>query len=83
MIARTPGGIDGNWEALPIVFGLAMDTITYLHRFAAKAVQTRRPGYERRIGAGPNYENGFAAMSATMRSRSAMSKRATTSTFLS
>jgi len=45
VIAWAPGGIDGNWEALLIVLGLAMDVITYLHRFAAKSVQTRRPGY--------------------------------------
>ena len=45
VIAWAPGGIDGNWEALLIVLGLAMDIITYLHRFAAKSVQTRRPGY--------------------------------------
>ena len=45
VIAWAPGGIDGNWEALLIVLGIAMDVTTYLHRFAAKSVQTRRPGY--------------------------------------
>lgn len=45
VIAWQPGGVDGNWEALLIVLGIAMDIATYMHRFAAKSVQTRRAGY--------------------------------------
>jgi hypothetical protein len=45
VIAWQPGGIDGNWEAALVVLGVAMDIITYMHRFAAKSVQARRPGY--------------------------------------
>jgi hypothetical protein len=45
VIAWAPAGIDGNWEALLIVLGIAMDVVTYMHQVAAKTVQTRRPGY--------------------------------------
>jgi hypothetical protein len=39
VIAWQPGGLDGNWDALLIVLGVAMDVITYMHRFAAKSVR--------------------------------------------
>jgi hypothetical protein len=38
LIAWQPGGLDGNWDALLIVLGVAMDVITYLQRSAAKSV---------------------------------------------
>jgi hypothetical protein len=41
VIAWQPGGLNGNWDALLIVLGVAMDILTYMHRFAAKSVQTR------------------------------------------
>jgi hypothetical protein len=40
LIAWQPGGLNGNWDALLIVLGVALDILTYMHRFAAKAVQT-------------------------------------------
>ncbi len=45
VIAWQPGGADGNREAALVVLGIAMNLATYLHRFAAKSVQTRRAGY--------------------------------------
>ena len=39
LIAWQPGGLDGNWDALLIVLGVALDILTYMHRFAAKAVR--------------------------------------------
>ena len=39
VIAWQPGGLDGNWDALLIVLGIAADVVTYMHRFAAKAVR--------------------------------------------
>ena len=39
VIAWQPGGLDGNWDALLIVLGVALDLLTYMHRFAAKAVR--------------------------------------------
>ncbi len=44
VIAWQPGGVNGNWEALLVIGGIALDILTYMHRFAAKAVQ-RSPGY--------------------------------------
>ena len=41
VIAWQPGGLDGNWDALLIFLGVVMDVVTYMHRFAAKSVQTR------------------------------------------
>jgi hypothetical protein len=38
LIAWQPGGLDGNWDALLIVLGVALDIITYLQRSAAKSV---------------------------------------------
>jgi hypothetical protein len=38
LIAWQPGGLDGNWDALLIVLGVAFDIITYLQRSAAKSV---------------------------------------------
>jgi hypothetical protein len=38
LIAWQPGGLDGNWDALLIVLGVAMDVITYMQRSAAKSV---------------------------------------------
>jgi hypothetical protein len=39
VIAWQPGGLDGNWDVLLIVIGIALDVFTYLHRFAAKSVR--------------------------------------------
>ncbi len=39
LIAWQPGGINGNWDILLIVAGVALDILTYMHRFAAKAVR--------------------------------------------
>jgi len=44
VIAWQPGGVNGNWEALLVIAGIALDILTYMHRFAAKSVQ-RRPNY--------------------------------------
>jgi hypothetical protein len=40
LIAWQPGGLDGNWDALLIVLGVALDIITYMQRAAAKSVNT-------------------------------------------
>lgn len=40
LIAWQPGGLDGNWDALLIVLGVAMDVITYMQRSAAKSVNS-------------------------------------------
>ena len=40
LIAWQPGGLDGNWDALLIVLGVAVDVITYLQRSAAKSVNS-------------------------------------------
>jgi hypothetical protein len=39
LIAWQPGGLSGNWDALLVVLGVALDILTDLHRFAAKAVR--------------------------------------------
>jgi hypothetical protein len=39
VIAWQPGGINGNWDILLIVIGVALDVLTYMHRAAAKAVR--------------------------------------------
>jgi hypothetical protein len=39
VIAWQPGGLDGNWDVLLIVLGVGLDILTYMHRFAAKAVR--------------------------------------------
>lgn len=44
VIAWQPGGLNGNWDALLIVLGVTMDIVTYMHRFAAKSVQSRYDG---------------------------------------
>jgi hypothetical protein len=44
VIAWQPGGINGNWDVLLIVLGVTMDIVTYMHRFAAKSVQSRYDG---------------------------------------
>jgi hypothetical protein len=38
LIAWQPGGLDGNWDVLLIVIGVALDILTYMHRAAAKSV---------------------------------------------
>jgi hypothetical protein len=38
LIAWQPGGLDGNWDALLIVLGVALDIVTYMQRSAAKSV---------------------------------------------
>jgi hypothetical protein len=43
LIAWQPGGLNGNLDALLIVIGVALDILTYMHRFAAKAVRTSPP----------------------------------------
>jgi len=45
VIAWQPGGLDGNVDALLVLLGIALDIITYMHRFAAKAVRQSPPGY--------------------------------------
>jgi hypothetical protein len=39
VIAWQPGGIDGNWDVLLIVLGIALDVLTWMHRLAAKAAR--------------------------------------------
>ena len=39
LIAWQPGGLNGNWDVLLIVLGVVLDIVTYMHRFAAKAVR--------------------------------------------
>ena len=39
LIAWQPGGINGNWDVLLIALGVGLDILTYMHRFAAKAVR--------------------------------------------
>jgi hypothetical protein len=39
LIAWQPGGLNGNWDVLLIVLGVGLDILTYMHRFAAKAVR--------------------------------------------
>jgi hypothetical protein len=39
VIAWQPGGLSGNGDALLVVIGVALDVVTYMHRFAAKAVR--------------------------------------------
>jgi hypothetical protein len=39
LIAWQPGGIDGNLDILLILAGVTLDILTYMHRFAAKAVR--------------------------------------------
>jgi hypothetical protein len=39
VIAWQPGGLDGNWDVLLVVTGVAIDVLTYMHRFAAKSVR--------------------------------------------
>jgi hypothetical protein len=39
VIAWQPGGLDGNWDVLLLVVGVALDILTYMHRVAAKAVR--------------------------------------------
>jgi hypothetical protein len=39
LIAWQPGGIDGNLDILLVLAGVALDILTYMHRFAAKAVR--------------------------------------------
>ena len=34
-------GLDGNGDALLVVIGVALDLITYMHRFAAKAYRSQ------------------------------------------
>ena len=41
VVAWQPGGLNGNWDVLLIFLGVTMDIVTYMHRFAAKSVQTR------------------------------------------
>ena len=40
LIAWQPGGLDGNWDALLIVLGVGLDILTYMHRAAAKSVNS-------------------------------------------
>jgi hypothetical protein len=39
VIAWQPGGIHGNLDILLIAVGVTLDILTYMHRFAAKAVR--------------------------------------------
>lgn len=39
VIAWQPGGLSGNWDAILIIVGVALDILTYMHRFAAKAAR--------------------------------------------
>ena len=43
VIAWQPDGLNGNLDALLIVIGVALDILTYMHRFAAKAVRMSPP----------------------------------------
>ena len=44
VLAWQPGGVDGNWEAILVLLGIALDIITWGHRFAAKGLSRER-GY--------------------------------------
>ena len=48
LIASEPGGVNGNWEVALIVLGVALDVLTYMHRFAAKAAKAVRPSPQQR-----------------------------------
>ena len=41
VIAWQPGGIDGGWDILLIVLGVALDIATYMARTAQQRVQPR------------------------------------------
>lgn len=38
LIAWEPGGVDTTWGAVLVLLGIAFDVVTYMHRFAARAV---------------------------------------------
>ncbi len=38
VIAWQPGGVSGNVDVVLILLGIGLDILTYIHRFAAKAV---------------------------------------------
>jgi hypothetical protein len=42
LIAWQPGGVNGNWEAVLVLLGIALDIVTWGHRFAAKALPQQR-----------------------------------------
>ncbi len=44
LIAWQPGGVNGNWEAILVLLGIACDIVTWGHRFAAKGL-TQERGY--------------------------------------
>lgn len=44
LIAWQPGGASGNLDVVIVFVGIALDIVTYLHRFAAKSVGSS-PGY--------------------------------------
>ena len=41
VIAWQPGGLTGNGDALLVILGVALDVLTYMHRFAAKSIQNQ------------------------------------------
>lgn len=41
VVAWQPGGLSGVGDSLLIIVGVALDIVTYLHRFAAKSVRTQ------------------------------------------
>ena len=41
VIAWQPGGLSGNGDVLLVFVGVVLDIVTYMHRFAAKAVKTQ------------------------------------------
>jgi hypothetical protein len=42
LIAWQPGGVDGNWEAILVLVGIALDIVTWGQRFAAKGLARER-----------------------------------------
>ena len=44
LIAWQPGGLNGNWDAILVLLGIALDIVTWGQRFAAKGLNRER-GY--------------------------------------
>jgi hypothetical protein len=42
LIAWQPGGVDGNWEAVLVLVGIAFDIVTWGQRFIAKGLPQER-----------------------------------------
>ncbi len=42
VLAWQPGGLNGNWDAILVLLGIAVDIVTYGQRFAAKGLPRER-----------------------------------------